>query len=49
MFDEFTYQCYDCESAEGYETLCPYAKEIDGEDVDVILCAKCYKQREWDI
>lgn len=43
--------CDDCgtcnETVE--ETFCPYASEIDGEDVECCLCADCYQNRNYDV
>ncbi len=44
-----TFTCEDCASSEGFETTCPYAEEIDGERVDVVLCEQCFVQRQQDI
>jgi ABC-type dipeptide/oligopeptide/nickel transport system ATPase component len=43
--------CQDCGkiSEDVQETTCPYASEINGEIVEVVLCDQCYKNRSDDI
>jgi len=39
-------KCQDCGTEENVElTSCPYAKEVDEEDVKVWLCEDCLKER----
>lgn len=39
--------CDDCgkQAEDAEETLCPYAQDIDGEDVPCVLCTECYNNR----
>ncbi len=43
--------CQDCGKIgdDVEETICPYADEIDGEVLEVVLCDQCYKNRSDDI
>ena len=41
-------KCEDC-GEEGKETTCPYAEEINGTTIEVILCDNCYHDRCMDI
>lgn len=52
LFDEYTDEkCQDCEKAKDSVTLtnCPYAEEIRGELVPMLLCKDCYKERCMEI
>ncbi len=40
--------CEDC-GEPGEETTCPYAADIYGKDVEVVLCSGCYSARCADI
>jgi hypothetical protein len=42
--------CEDCGVSEGVDTTrCPYAYEIDDEEIIVDLCEDCYQQRAEDV
>ena len=32
-----------------FETIDPYAADVDNEEIDVIICQKCYAERVDDI
>jgi hypothetical protein len=31
------------------DTTCPFASEIHNEEVEIVVCDKCYQQRLYDI
>ena len=42
--------CFDCGTKEKVrETTCPFASEINNEEIEVDLCDACYRERMWDI
>lgn len=43
--------CEDCgkEDETVYETNCPFAEEIYGDEIPVIICPDCYHERCMDI
>lgn len=42
--------CQDCGTTEGVEkTTCPYAADIGGEEVEVVLCYDCLHERAMNI
>lgn len=42
--------CQDCGTKEKVtKTTCPYAYEIYGEEVEIVVCDECYRERWWDI
>lgn len=42
-------KCEDCGKLGAHRTICPYAEEIGGEQVDITVCDNCYHQRAMDI
>lgn len=43
--------CEDCGKCDDTvrDTICPFAEEIHGESIDVVLCDECYHERFLDI
>ena len=43
--------CEDCgkDKDDVEETFCPFAQEIWDEDVEIVVCGDCYKERAMDI
>lgn len=43
--------CEDCGCSDEtvVETICPYAQDIDGQEVEVTLCTSCHNERAADI
>jgi len=43
--------CEDCGRSDSTveESFCPFAEEIYGEEIDVVLCIDCYNERADDI
>jgi hypothetical protein len=44
-------KCQDCdqEKPDVAETTCPYALEINDEEVVIVVCDDCYQERLYDI
>ena len=39
-------ECEDCGTIiDVYPTYCPYAQELEGEEVEAVLCEHCYNDR----
>ena len=41
--------CEDCGSENADETICPYNEDINGTEVECVLCPSCYHERAMDI
>ena len=41
--------CDDCGNSCGEDTMCPYVKELHGEDSACCICPDCYHERCMDI
>ena len=42
--------CQDCGTEKNVqETVCPFAQEMSGTEVQIIVCNNCYRERVWDI
>ncbi len=47
--DDEEHKCEDCQSANGFWTICPYNEELYGKEIECCLCASCYNERCMDI
>lgn len=49
--DEKYLKCEDCgvEGPTVKKTFCPYAEDVHGKKIEVVLCDDCYTQRVQDI
>lgn len=44
-------KCQDCglEKDDVKETICPFAADVNGTTVPIVVCGDCYKERLYDI